>query len=173
MGTTAGHVVSGSFFILWGLWWMIGSISLHLWHHFNLKLTSTAYKETNLKKSSNIPICCDPAYKWPMEPVLKILLPFLAVLIELTLEADKDGKFYFYHLNIHTNDGRFNYNTIVRLHHIAMHSFFILSGFIDIFALCTSLPKLFPRVFLSFAFLIELYLFIYHSSLESEQKKHI
>lgn len=74
MHHAAGHVYPGVIFILWGSWWAWNTVALYLW------------------RSPRRPYRGRPWYPMPLralrylEPALKLLVPLVAVNMELWLD---------------------------------------------------------------------------------------
>ena len=97
MGSIAGHVIPGIFFLLYGLKWSILAIWLHLSVNKNKKsrrasmsrrvscLTEKGWiAEEELQRRSWLPLCV--CSNFPLEPILKIVLPSLGVFVEAFLD---------------------------------------------------------------------------------------
>lgn len=167
MGSLAGHVIPGTFLILYGLAWCV----LSIWLHLTSRKTPTAKKFRCLRKTvskdtlqqrSWLPLCCCPNI--PLEPILKICLPALAIFIELFLDYSYEGgkkRVVWRVYRAYTDDGLIRDQA--KLHHVTMHSGFLLSGVVDILAIFVSLPACTSKLFLSLALSIEFILFRLHT----------
>lgn len=183
MGSFSGHVLPGSFFVVYGVAWTILAILTHLKSKTSYvqgkRLNRTkrdpsvtnsnsfsAYKrDLALSQKSWLPLPCPALSRVPLEPILKIVLPFIGILVEafLAVVKDHDGKTHIvgsvYH--IYQHDGYLN--SLDKLQHITMYGAFMLSGIVDIFSLLVKLPHQAPAVFLTLAFLAEGILFYFHT----------
>ena len=176
MASLAGHIIPGCFFLIYGVWWAI----ISFWT--SLRLRSDTKKPSKHKKSDGIsvyrydrslsrkswipqPFC----RRIPLEPILKILLPLMGVIVE---------EFFTYEGS--ANDGNQHLTTIVytpvkdghftglgKLQHITMYSVFLTSGIIDLLSLCVHLPRHTSQLFLTLAFLAEALLFYFHIDSEA------
>lgn len=73
-GSLPGHALPGSFFLMWGMWWFanIVSIQIHRVQH-RKDFTSRSYYHSSYLS------------KLPLEPLAKLVLPFIGILGELWL----------------------------------------------------------------------------------------
>ena len=156
MGSLGGHVIPGVFFLLYGGWWILASIWLHVSTIYNLK--NRRMGDDNIKSKSYIPFCCVP--RWPIEPVLKIVFPAMGVCMEAFFVTEENG-----HVKAEVwqmYDEHHQFNGLVKLHHMTMHCCFIISGIVDLLSLCIRYPKHTPQLFLALAFLVEFIVFYFH-----------
>ena len=167
MGSFAGHAVPGSFFLLYGVWWIFVSY----WHYFyarpiNSRVSKAKLKKENeLNRRSALPTPCCP--RLPLESLCKIALSFGGILVE-TLFNWNNGV-VFDPIRIHSD------KDFSRMQHATMYSFFLLSGIVDMSIYCVRIPKNSPKLFLALAFFIEGILFYFHTELRSElnQRAHL
>ena len=163
----AGHVIPGLFFFIHGLTWSLFSFWVHLstpgkpsnvpnkgksrqtrishslsYGHFKREM------ELNRKSYIPQPFCRNI----PMEPIIKVLLSLLGMLIELFI-LEKDGKAEF--KPIVGSDS-------IRIHHVTMYCGFFLSGLVDLITLFVKVPRNTTKLFLTLAFVIEGLLFWFH-----------
>lgn len=77
-GSLGGHVLPGSFFLIWATWWFanIVSIQIHRAQHRKEFTSRSYYHSTYLSKL-------------PLEPLAKLVLPFIGILGELWLSHGK------------------------------------------------------------------------------------
>ena len=183
MGSFSGHVLPGSFFVLYGMIWIVLSILTHL----KSKPNSTQGKKVNrakrdqstmnsasffeykrdlgLSRKSWLPLTCPAVSRVPLEPILKIVLSFAGILVEAFLEVirDRSGKAHIagsvYH--IYRNDG--SLNGLSKLQHITMYGAFMLSGIVDILTMLVRFPHQTSALFLALAFSSEGILFYFHT----------
>ena len=167
MGSFAGHAVPGSFFLLYGIWWIFVSY----WHYFYTRPISSRVSKAKLKKEnelnrrSTLPSPCCP--RLPLESLFKIALSFGGILVETVFNWR--GGIIYDPINIHS-DGDFS-----RMQHATMYSFFLLSGIVDMCIYCVRIPKNSPKLFLALAFFIEGMLFYFHTEHRDElnQRAHL
>ena len=156
MGSLGGHVITGVFFLIYGSWWILASIWLHISAKFNLK--SRRIGDDNINSKSYIPFCCAP--RWPVEPVLKIFFSTMGVCMEAFFVTEKNG-----HVKAEVwqmYDEHHQFNGLVKLHHITMNCCFIISGIVDLLSLCNQYPKRTSQLFLALAFLVEFIVLYFH-----------
>lgn len=148
MGSLTGHIIPGVFLSIMGICWIITSI----WNHIttNNKKPKLRRKHISvLQQRSWLPLCCCP--NLPVEPILKILLCTLLLLIEVFFNyAEDDGH----------PDGMLQDQA--KFHYITTHCCFILSGIVDLLSIFLHLPHLASSAFLSLAFLVEGIVFYLH-----------
>lgn len=167
MGSLAGHALPGSFFLLHGLIWAI----LSMWMQLTSKVSKKNKKEATTKSSffeyrrehrlarkSWIPLPCCP--RIPVEPIIKVVLPFIGILVEAFLDYFH-GKLGFFVYHITQSGGRLN--DMAKFHHIIMYGSFLVSGIVDIISLVVKLPRQASQIFFSLAFWVEWMLFYSHS----------
>lgn len=177
MGSLAGHVLPGSLFLVFGVWWVLISIWSHLHRVCSSRdsrgkqrrdSTATTYweykQDHDLSRKSWLPQAfCN---RFPLEPVVKIILPIIGVIAEAFLDevSDDEGNRHlvFHVYRVRDDDGSFN--NLGKLHHITMYSAFILSGVIDLTSLFIRFPKHTGQVFFSLAFCVEGILFYFHTA---------
>ena len=170
MGTFAGHAYIGIFLCIGGLLWCFLAIQTHL-------ITSNKRKGKKSKFASNdipvgseelferswLPLSCCPNF--PFEPMIKIILPFIAIIIE-TLIENNHHRYSFSIFHVYDNEGKLRDQG--RLHHITMHIAFIISGTVDILTMFIKFPRHTSKLFLSLAFAIEFILIYLHTAGRSE-----
>lgn len=183
MGSFSGHVLPGSLFVLYGVIWIVFAILTHL----KSKSSSTSGKKSNrtkrdqsvmsgmsffeykrdlgLSRKSWLPIPCSTLSRIPLEPIFKVILPFIGVLVEafLAVDKDSDGKAHIVGsvFHIFREDGHLN--SLAKLQHITMYGSFVLSGIVDILTIFVKFPHQTSPLFLSLAFLVEGILFYFHT----------
>ena len=169
MGSLAGHVIPGVFFLIYGLSWCCNSIWLHLTSKRSKESTPTCPRSNHSKVNENmlsqrswLPLTCCPNF--PIEPILKIVFPTIGILIEMFLDYNDGG-----HGNqiigivYHVYDSNGKIREQEKLQHITMHAGFLLSGIIDIVTLFVIFPRQTSSIFLSLALAIECILFYLHT----------
>ena len=175
MGSLAGHVLPGCFFLAYGLIWAF----LSIWMQLKTKApnakknkkegaasSSSSFfeykRDHRLVRKSWIPLPYCP--RIPLEPILKVLLTLVGIIAEAFFDFRTIGNkqrliTIVYHVvlpNGHLND-------LAKLHHITMYGGFLLSGIVDIVSLFVKLPRQTSQLFLSIAFWTEWMLFYSHS----------
>ena len=89
MGSVAGHVIPGSFALLMGIAWIVNSFWAYLTTKFKFYHTKpTMYTESHLETKSYIPQLLWP--KFPVEPVMKLLLSGLGIIVEYFFFVQRD-----------------------------------------------------------------------------------
>ena len=181
MGSFSGHVLPGSFFILYGVAWIVLAMITHLKskagssqagkrikrdHSVVNGVSFFDYKrDIGLSRKSWLPLPCSPLSRIPLEPIIKIVLPFIGILVEAFLSVIKDhqGKPHItgsvYH--VYLSDGYLNH--LDKLQHITMYGAFVLSGIVDILTILVKFPHQTSALFLALAFLTEGILFYFHT----------
>ena len=182
MGSFSGHVLPGSFFVLYGVAWIILAMLTHLKskaggssqatgkkakHHSMVNGVSFFdYKrDIGLSRKSWLPLPCSPLSRVPLEPIIKIILPFIGILVEafLTVIKDHQGRPHItgsvYH--VYKSDGYLT--DLGKLQHITMYGAFVLSGIVDILTIFVKFPHQTSPLFLALAFLTEGILFYFHT----------
>lgn len=174
MGSLGGHVVPGCFFLVFGLWWAI----ISCWTGIKLQYRSKKVKRSDgggsfsnykhghrLSRKSWIPqpFC----QRIPLEPIIKILLPLMGVIVEefFTYEpvaGNSNGSQTHLVVFVYTPVKNGHFTGLGKLQHIVMYSVFLMSGVIDLLTLCVRLPGRTSPLFLTLAFLSEGLLFYFH-----------
>ena len=170
MGSLGGHVIPALFFLVYGIWWIIGSLWLYLSQKFNFKIKQQGFYDVqSISKKSYIPICLLPMV--PIEPILKIIFPSMGITMEIFFSVGNGSTHnQHYHTGVwsmYQSDGSFT--TLVKLHHITMHLCFIISGIVDLLSLCIRYPKHTSKIFLTLAFFVEMFVFYYHAKGDSDR----
>jgi hypothetical protein len=149
-GAFLGHIVPGAFFILWGVWWLVAL--------FDTFLTTMAFKH---KFSSKAWYHAFFGPVWlrriPLEPLIKIFLPFMGILGELWLGHPSWR-------TLVAPDGKFVVDNINDWQHSAMYLAFCLSGLVDLIGYYSqhSVPRGASHAFVSLAFLVQGVLLVFH-----------
>ena len=162
MSSLVGHLLIGVIFLVYGGWWIFASIWLNIREKFNL---TRRVKDINIDHKSFIPFFCAP--RWPIEPILKIILPAFAVCASIFFTGDADGHFKPEVWHIYNEHHKFN--KMVSLHHMTMYSCFLLSGVIDLLSLCGRYLKHVPQIFFALAFLVESMVFYFHITIDNDR----
>ena len=165
MGSLVGRVAPGIVFMFYGGYWIFMSFWLYLTTSLKLNSRETGkYADVTIKSKSYIPVAgCS---KVPIEPILKIIVPTLGILMEdfFTNTAKTPGTNHIVFgrpWSVYNEAGRFN--VLVKLQHMTMHSCFIVSGIIDLLSICIKYPKHTSQLFLSLALLVESTVFYFHT----------
>lgn len=176
MGSLAGHIVPGVFFMIYGGWWILISFWSHLTtaskpqpaktsrSKIDSGSGSTSYadfkRDSKLSRLSYIPqpFCV----KVHLEPFIKIALSLFGIVAEVFFRIDTvTGKFTVEAWSMHETDGSFK--ELSKFHHLTMYSAFVLSGVVDIVMLFLRLPRHTSKLFLTQAFFVEGILFLFHA----------
>ena len=180
MGSLAGHVIPGSFFTLYGVFWVIISITTHLRHKpisdSQSKLSRSLKRDAavssysefkhshNLSRKSWLPFSCCCG-KFPLEPVLKIILSLMGIVVETFFDvvSNAEGHSHIAIKMYHIYDAEGNFMDLSKLHHITMYFAFMLSGIVDVLILFLRFPWFISPLFFSIAFWTEGTLFYFHA----------
>ena len=172
MGSYPGHVLPGSFLIVFGLWWWFNIIAIIAQaqarflsrQRFFTRRTNKCDFEIEFESSTwcKVPVLC--MKRFPVEPCLKLIAAAVGIMAELTKGewslVNKAG--HFSHLN--------NFS------HATMYSIFLLSAVVEIlrFYNILFLPAVTDHVLLSLSFFLVGELFYFHLDGRSEldQKLH-
>eukprot|EP00887_Chlorella_sp_A99_P002855 scaffold6.g2855.t1 len=147
-GAFLGHVVPGSFFVAWGAWWVLSV--------FGAFLRSRAHRQPFRSRTwYALPLGPSWLRRFPLEPLLKVVLPLIGVLGELWLGHDS-------YRNLYAVDGKFYVDNINDWQHSLMYLCFIGSGIVDLVGQYLELPFGMEHSFLGLAFLGELLLLVFH-----------
>lgn len=147
-GAFLGHIVPGTMFVILGLWWMFSLYSEFL--RCTLRRRPFASRTWYY-----LPVGSKAVRRLPLEPLLKMLLPFLGILGELWLGHPSWR-------NLKEPDGKFVVDNINDWQHSAMYLAFITSGTIDLLSTMTKLPYGTDRAFIGLAFLVQGILLVFH-----------
>ncbi|CAK8683359.1 transmembrane protein 45B-like isoform X2 [Clavelina lepadiformis] len=142
MGSYGGHVLPGTFFLLFGFWYVI------------------KYARRFLRKrgSNGVFYCCKgriPFSGIVIEGIIKVFMVSIGILVELFYPGAPMGK-------LHGEDGEYTHP--MNWQHATMYFFFGLSGVADIVSYTARhvVPAGFDRIFGAFALFVEGYLFFFH-----------
>ena len=151
MGTYAGHVIPGSFFIIYGLWWLFVSYSQYFYFRGTRAGRNVTKRDNELRRRSWVTLPCLPRFH--IEPACKIILPLLGIIIELLVDKDGEGNIIFSPATL---------GDVERLQHGTMYLAFIISGLVDLLSIVVRIPRVTGMLFLSAAFWLEGLLFYFH-----------
>lgn len=156
MGSFWGHIIPAVFLIPYGLNWCI----LSMWYYLTSGPMMSKKPLSEFDGKSWLPLCCCPRY--PIEPMIKIASAVLSLLIEIFVDS---ARFSDFKIDIHVYSV-YNHHGEIRdqgkMQHITIYIAFLLSGIVDLLALCLTLPKQFSKLFLSLAFFIEGFILATH-----------
>ena len=171
MGSFAGHVLPGSFFIVFGLWWWLHILALIARAQARFSKRSDSRRTNNFAFEFSfvsttwlqVPVPCLRAF--PVEPCLKAIAATVGMIAELTKAdwslLDKNG--HFSHLN--------------NFAHTTMFAIFLLAAVMEIlrFYSILHLPPATEFALTSLAFFVVGGLFYFHIDGRSvlDQKLHI
>ena len=170
MGSFAGHLLPGLFFLLYGFWWMFVSF----WYQLTTPsrvlgkgktgssgVTYAEFKrESEIIRKSYIPQPFWP--KVPLEPLIKFILCVIGIIGEGFFDVDpKTGRLFAAVYQIHDESGYFKDQS--KIHHITMYLAFALSGIVDLLTLFIKVPRHTSKIFLAIAFFLEGLLFWFHA----------
>ena len=177
MGSYPGHVLPGSFFIIFGLWWWFNIIAIiakaqsrYLRQRFFTRRTNCGFEidvESLIEFESatwcKLPVLC--LKRLPVEPGLKVIAATVGIIAELT-----KGEW-----SLLNNAGHFSH--LNNFSHATMFSIFLLSAVVEIlrFYNILFLPAATDHVLASLSFFLVGELFYFHIEGRSEldQKLHI
>ena len=125
MGSLPGYLVDGILLLTYGVWWLLLCLSL-FWRKYNLKSRRT--EDDSFKYKSYVSFFCPPA--WPIESVLKMLLPVLGMFVGVFFTDNGNGHVKVQVWQMYNEQHQFN-----KLHHITIYCCFIVSGIADILSL--------------------------------------
>ncbi|KAK9807527.1 hypothetical protein WJX72_001620 [[Myrmecia] bisecta] len=144
-GARLGHYLPGWFFVFWGSWWILSVFRLHF------------------KSSAKTPFASRGWFEWPtwvpgnlpLEPIAKVVMPFIGILGELWLGHDAYQPLYL--------DGKFNEHQLQDWQHSAMYLAYLISGLVDLVGYYTPyLPSGTEQAYLGMAFVVEGTLLAFH-----------
>lgn len=174
MGSYAGHVLPGSFFIIFGLWWWFNILAKiaeaqakYFKRHSVAQRGRTEKFDFELDFESSVwmkvPLSC--LRNFPVEPCLKVIACTVGIIAELS-----KGEW-----NLLDNHGHFSH--LNNFGHATMFGSFLLGAIAEIFRYYNVLfvPSTTDHVLLSMAFFLVGELFYYHieGRNELDQKLHI
>lgn len=173
-GGFLGHIVPGSFFIvspclprpccsplrhrlhelrhqilqIWGTWWLVATY----WSYVRTAAVRRPFLSRTWYR-----LWFGPAWlrRFPLEPVIKMILPFFGILGELWLGHESWR-------TLVGPDRKFIVDNINEWQHSTMYSAFIASGAIDLVGHVAQLPLGTERLFLGLAFLCQGLLLVFH-----------
>lgn len=169
MGTLGGHLLPGTFFILFGTWW--GFVTSIRFIQSRKRVNKNSYKAT-----VTMPCICLPCHKMPLESYLKAVLAFIALLAEAytgykvryrprsELQIQLNHSEHMHHHHKRSDDlVRVTSFELGNAQHITMYSAFILGAVVEILVHHgASLPKRIEFAMGIMAFSVEAFLFAFH-----------
>ena len=161
VGSFIGHIGPGSLFILWGVWWA-----------YNVCLRAAVTASNNLAFSSN------SWYRFPskrfqlVEPCLKIILPVIALSMELLLDHLNEPSPYqaMFCPKGTKRAGEFAGENLNNWQHASSYPAVIASGLVDLLSHYVELPPGVPRAFSSLWIGIMVFLMFVHEKSEALDK---
>lgn len=173
MGSLGGHLIPGSFFIIFSIWWSyVTSI-----RYFQLKLSSLSNNKTKKYQSTvTMPCICMPCSKLrrlPIESYLKLVFTLIGIVIEFTFGFEYVNTMNSHqdHQNHHSKRDMTNASSDMKvltftknsLQHICMYSSFLFGSIVEILMANRKwLPQYLDFIFGAVSFLIEALLFLFH-----------
>lgn len=147
-GAFLGHIVPGAFFILWGTWWLVATF------HFYIQ---AAAARRGFASRAWYPVFFGPGWlrRVPLEPLIKIILPFIGINGELWLGHESWR-------TLNAPDGRFVVDNINDWQHSAMYASFMAAGAVDLLGHYAGAPPGTDRAFLGLAYLSQFLLLVFH-----------
>lgn len=124
-GTMMGHILPGTLFVVWGSWWAYNvCLRCAVMSHNKIAFQSSAWYKfpTQLKGGRMI------------EPILKILLPLIALSMELYLDHLSEGFQRLYCPKGTMHEGEFAGDNVNNWQHASSYPAVIASGVVDILA---------------------------------------
>lgn len=148
-GSYIGHVFPGMVFVIWSTHWMLSIFKSYFARGPENYRSRCWHKLFFLEKDI------------PLEPVVKVVFPLLAMVLELYL-AHKGGWRTLICPAGSVRAGHIFSNHIGNWQHAAMYPGFIVSGLVDIVALKFELPDGVQQAYLGLAFFAESFLMGLH-----------
>ena len=168
----AGHVLPGSFFVIFGLWWWFNIVAMiaqaqprFLRQRFSTRKTKNCVFELEFESATwcKVPVLC--MKRFPVEPCLKVIATTIGIIAELT-----EGEW-----SLINNAGHFSH--LNKFSHATMFTIFLLSAVVEILGFydILFLPAATDHVLASLSYLLIGELFYYHIEGRSEldQKLHV
>ncbi|XP_076466397.1 transmembrane protein 45B-like [Babylonia areolata] len=145
MGSFIGHAIPGSFFYLFGLWWVTQVFR----RHFRCRQSREPFRAT---LTFPVPLQCCPVQRLrssdlPVEAVVKMVLCGLGIIVEII-----GG----------TNHISHRFDSIGNAQHITMYFFFGLTGVFDVLVLKDLAPRGSDYAAVGVALMVEGALFKFH-----------
>lgn len=141
MGSFIGHAVPGSFFIMFGVWWLTQVMR----RYFRCRQRGTLFRST---LTYDVRVC--PGRRMqnvPVESLVKIIACFLGIIVEIIGGV---------------NSGTHRFDSVGNAQHITMYFFFLLTGVFDILTAKGFAPLGSDYIAVVLALLIEGALFKFH-----------
>lgn len=147
-GAFLGHVVPGSFFIVWGTWWAV------CLYHYYLR-ACVARKQFTGRAWWRVPFGSARVRNIPFEPLVMVLLPLCGILGELWLGHESYRKLF-------ADNGMFFMDNLNDWQHSTMYAAFMTAGLVDLAAHYLGAPALVEKAYLLLAFLVQGTLLVFH-----------
>ena len=169
------HLIhAGTFYLIWGLWWTFISFWTYLKEPQEMKNETHAWKSESflavrhskdpLTWRSWIPQPFCP--KIPLEPIIKVILPGLGIIVEMFFDIwpDASGNYRLvtFVYTVRYDESSEQYVNLDRLYHISLYLAFVISGVVDLLSLLLKLPSCTSQLFLCFALYCQTLLFYSH-----------
>ena len=167
-------ICAGTFYIIWGLWWMF----ISFWTF--LKEPQVVKSDPYASKSEFCPAVhhSDDPLTWrswipqpfwpkiPLEPIVKVVLPGLGIIAETFFDVQPDGSGHnrlvaVVYVLVYDQPSE-QYINLDRLYHISLYLAFLISGVVDLLSLLLKLPSRTSQLFMCFALYCETLLFFAH-----------
>lgn len=161
MGGFRGHVIPGTVFVLFSVWWFVAEILQKGRRNGRLieQRTSSKQRKDGTKMKPHLPLwySChgDKLSRIPMEPLVKVIIALGGVLVELPFAQSA---------TLFDENGGFLSANLPNYQHAMMYCFFGLTGIVELVIWYDILP-LPPRIdylAMAFAFWMEGFLFSIH-----------
>lgn len=147
-GAYTGHMLPGYFFFLWSAWWAINIF-------INYAQSAGGRRQYTSRTWYSWPGKPQWLARVPLEPIAKILLPFIGINGELWAGHESWRSMY-------ADTGIFNVDNLNDWQHSCMYLAFMISGVIDLLGTRRKLPQGTEQGFLALAFLTEGILLGFH-----------
>lgn len=157
-GSYIGHVGPGALFVIWGSWWAYNACLRSVWSRAN----QTPFKSASFYRM--------PGKAALIEPVLKIVLPVVALSMELYLDHLQEGFQYMYCPKSTKNAGQFAGDNINNWQHASSYPAVITSGVVDLISTVVELPKGTTNAFSALVFGVMGFLMSVHEKHEALDK---
>ncbi|PRW44954.1 Transmembrane 45B isoform B [Chlorella sorokiniana] len=152
-----GHFYPGLIFCLWGSWWAYNTAAYYLW----------ASPRRPFKGRAWFPL----AGRWARlaEPILKLLVPAVAISFELFLDHNMEWQFLYCPKGT-KYEGRFAMTHMNNWQHTASYPGVVLSGLVDLLALVVPLPSGTGQAVLGVGWSCMAFIMVLHEKHEPQDK---
>lgn len=153
-GSWLGHALPGTFFLVWGIWWMLSvSLAYHRSITARQKFQSQTWYPLTCKYG------CRSVEK--LEAWLKAILPMVGMFAEVYFHPGD-----LYYRSLFGDDGNIASSNVNNWQHFTMYLFFSMSGWLDIFGEKANMPESFNQSYLALSFWMEATLFWFHLKMQ-------